>query len=341
MKKGSLSANQIILIILAIMGFLAVLGFLFASNLSGFSEDEICKLSVLTRATSPEELRGAAPLKCSTKKICLTSGLFGECEQFLGEENVESVRVSGNFESKAEQIEEASARAMYECWDMMGREKLDIFGSWASKVGVSSAESSCVICSRIALSDDISDEEMNQIFEEINLNRYLRDTQVPGQSLTYMQAFTDSGVRGYPSVDDDAFESKLENVEELGSSGDGREVAFVFMQIKQKGFGETFTNLGKYGFVAAGATFMTPGVGTLAKRAILTPYGLIAGVVAVAGTGIYVADQIYDGRIAAAGYCGGFTSNADEAAEGCSLVQAVPYTFKEIDSLCNNIQGNL
>ena len=88
-KKGDLTSFQIINIVLAIAGFVVVLIFLsilFSDR--GETDREVCRLSILTRATAPDILQANVPLKCKTEKICITTKLFGgECNQFLGEEN--------------------------------------------------------------------------------------------------------------------------------------------------------------------------------------------------------------------------------------------------------------
>src|SRR3989344_489418 len=114
--KGELTSTQIIMLLFAIVGFGIVVAFLFLAELGGYSEDDICKLSVLARATAPSAIQGGVPLKCSTKKICLKEGFLGEgCkEQFAGEKDVEYIRLKGSDEDKKRQIEEVSANAMYD-----------------------------------------------------------------------------------------------------------------------------------------------------------------------------------------------------------------------------------
>ena len=74
-KRGAVTPDEIVLTILAIVGFVIVmLVLLTVFDLEETSEDEICKLSVLTRATVPAEAPQLVPLKCTTKKTCLTYG---------------------------------------------------------------------------------------------------------------------------------------------------------------------------------------------------------------------------------------------------------------------------
>src|SRR3989344_6928981 len=86
-KRGELTSSYIITTILVIAGFVVVLYFILnALNLGGETTEDICAFSVLTRATSPQTTSAYIPLKCTTKKICLSDK--GDCEDFNGEENV-------------------------------------------------------------------------------------------------------------------------------------------------------------------------------------------------------------------------------------------------------------
>ena len=85
-KKGGLSSFAVIGLLLVIGSFIFVV--VFAHSLYGSKDvfgDEVCTLSVLTRASVPVG-GDLAPLKCSTKKICITGGLFGKCKQFARSE---------------------------------------------------------------------------------------------------------------------------------------------------------------------------------------------------------------------------------------------------------------
>jgi hypothetical protein len=220
------------MLVVAVVGFLIVLAALFLVNLGGYSERDICKLSVLSRATAPSAVQAAVPLKCKTAKTCLTESYFGGgCkEQFAGEENVEYVRLSGNIENKRRQIEEASANAMYDCWSMMGEGKLDLFANVPAMVGAVPTQTTCIVCSRVAIDKEVikkNPDILTEFKKDINgdpvkdsngkpiaiggvdINTYMKTHQVPGSSLTYLQTFTDKSVSSYASVKSDF---KLEDI---------------------------------------------------------------------------------------------------------------------------------
>jgi len=343
-KRGELTSATIIPILIIIASFTVILLFLFSNDFSSYAEDDVCKLSVLTRATSPQEFQSGLPLKCNTKKICLTSRFFGgDCDSFAGEKDVKKFRID-----KADDLSKVAAEEMYSCWNMMGQGKLDLFGNLI----FSEEKSTCVVCSRISIDGDlVGDKDFDKDFwTPSNLNEYLKENNVPGSSESYLQAFTDSSVNSYPSViEDDEFENFLngEDIKKLETedrNGDGKpdtELAVVFMQIKQKELGDRFEKLGQYGFAAAGATFLTPLVGSIASKLILNPVILTnLALVAVAGSA-YIVEDYYEGKIAAAGYCGDLVGDDEDAAGGCSVVQVMPYKFSYLQEVCGSIEGNL
>jgi hypothetical protein len=158
-RRGALAPDQIALLILAIAGFALVALFLFGVfDNEDLSERELCKLSVLSRATVPGVVEDAVPLNCYTEKICITAkkGFFkktGEffsrpqaatgiseksaCKQFAGEENIRDIEVVVdnnpiNQKKSAKIIQGEVANAMYDCWTMTGQGKLDI---WTTSEG--------------------------------------------------------------------------------------------------------------------------------------------------------------------------------------------------------------
>ncbi len=340
-RKGDISAATVVGIVLTVVGFLIVLVFfgILKNGTDISSQREICRLSVLTRATAPNELQGSVPLKCTTEKICISEG--GKCSQFAGEPDVQTVKLSGTVDEKKKAIEKASADAMLDCWSMMGEGKLDLFGNFGKGFGLKPAEGTCVICSRIGIAEDVDKEG---IANSVDLNSYLQENNVPGSSLSYMQTFLgDKSISAYPKVSDD-FNEQLSDKGNAGAVAKGEknrnEVAFVFMQIKALPLKDVLKNLVGAGFAVAGATFVTPG-GSLARKAVFTPAGLVTVGAAVVGVVAYATYNTYEGRAAAAGYCGQFTTSDEKAKEGCSIVQAVPYNFNDINKLCaSSIQGN-
>ncbi len=335
-KRGEITSTQIIGIVISIIGLVIIVVFLgiIFNGYDSSADMEACRLSILTRATAPTIAQANVPLKCSTQKICVTDKLFGgECEQFAGEDNVVTVKVNGDDIDKAKQIEKIMAENMYTCWSMTGQGKLDLFGKATNLVGFGDADSTCIICSRVALDDQIS----NETLKLIDLDTYLENNYIPlqGSSLTYVEAFTNRGANSFGSarqINEDLNKStKDANVEIKLNSGDGRQVAFVFAQVKTAKVTDVLANLG---IAAVGATFAVPGSAKIASALYLGPQAFVTVPLTAIGVG-GAALNTYQNQLAAAGYCGEFTTAEEkDLRDGCSLVQGVPYTVQNINSLC-------
>src|SRR3989338_950052 len=335
-KKGALTDAQIITVVLAILGFMIVAGFIYYLNFGQQSSQDICHLSVITRATAPSSIQGALQLKCTTGKICITDG-SGKCEDsFAGEKDVDIVSLKGSDTEKVSLIEEITANAMYDCWNMMGQGKVDIFGSYYKSRNLEIAKSTCVICSRLALDKSVS----NNVADLINVRDYMAKTQVPGSSLTYLQTFTDKQVSAYPRVDKYVFEESSPIT--LGDNA-RREIAFVFMQIKTTFFSDSLKSLTQDGAILlTGGAFVgskIPGSGFLFKGGVLRFAAVYGGAVAAGGI-INSAIKTWGSQELAAGYCGAFETNDEKNKMGCSIVEATPYSVGNINSLCEQIDGN-
>ena len=312
-----------------------------------FGEDqrEICHVSVITRATAPDFAQKSVPLKCKSEEICLTEDIGKRCvDQFGKDEDVHFVVLKGSDGQKAEKIAETNANAMFDCWSMMGEGKLDLFGELSTEFGIGKVKSSCVICSRVAVDKSVDSkvivekDSTDKGTGGVDINDYMKKNQVPGSPYTYLQTFTDRGVSSYATVKQESLTNVKEDPVKLSGVSNG-EMAFVFMQIKSKTIEGTLKSQFAAALTIGAGTFMSP-VGNLVKKAIFTPYGMVAtGVAAgaVAGFGAYNA---YQGQLAASGYCGKFTST-DQASAGCSIVQGIDYNVKDVNALCGTIEGEV
>ena len=360
-KDGDVVLEHLVALILAIVGFVVVLILLFSLEFESFQEDEICKLSVLSRATSPTSAQGLIPLKCTTNKICITDSVFGKCEQFIGEKNVKTIRLTGSLESKAKKIEEANVEAMYNCWQMMGEGKLDLFsgvktgGVLKNLVGLGNLEakeSSCVVCSRVAIDKDFIykkdkdgkfiesvdgvTDDFEEVAELVDFNNYLLENTPKGEEKSYWEIMTDSQLRAFPKEFEEEInlgDRKNLNIEDVIDQR-----ALMFMQIKtEKTPWEKFAE-SSLKFLAGSGTGVASlgGIGVLTKGPVIALVGLGS-----VGTGGIAAFQSYKGRQLSAGYCGEFISETSKAAQGCSLV--LPLNFEDINQVnnyCSRIEGN-
>lgn len=339
--RGELSSTQVITIVLALAGFIIALLFLgIAFSDSSAGDDEVCRLSVLSRATSPDVVQAAVPLKCTTGKICVSfSGKDDECSQFLGEDVVPVKLDSEERDPSArgrniEFVQKFMADEMYSCWSTMGKGKLDLFGSAADELGLGDVQqATCVICKRLAFSDEVV---ASGLVEEARagFGAYLLNTPFESADESYgnyIEAFTDRAMSAYPNLNEIKARKSDGKLNEVSGELEGNrenQLAIVFAQNKPKDWQDVLKN---WGYVMIGTALQGPG-GLKGKGALT----LVAG-----GVGAFGSWNAYLGQNLAASYCGKFASAASENLRGgCSLIQIVEYNVKDINALCPSVQGN-
>ena len=370
-KKGQLSTFQIVTIILSILGLVIAIGLflLFSSSLN--TSSQICHLSVLTRATSTAALQSFIPLKCTTGKICLTADSNSQCaDSFAGETGVQVIKLPSDYQSAILTIDQTSADAMYNCWSNMGEGKLDLFSNFFQFTGLSyinlafnggGTKPYCVVCSRIAIDPTVTngsvygkDSQGNIVnpLKGVNVYSYMQTNSPAGQSLTYLQLFTDDQVKSYPVVSSNLLTTTIQpDLSDPSINTSGREIAFVFMQIKAPTIGNVLTSLAKTGAVVAGGSLLTGPtrqagalvLSTAAKAPVVTllAVGLTGG---VAATNDYMDELLL--RVIVAHLLvrtqktAGTINGGVGTSQGCSLIQAVPYTPQAINEMCGAIEGN-
>jgi hypothetical protein len=342
-RRGELTSEQIIAIVLAIIGFIIIIAFATQLGTEDYSTDEICRLSVLSRATAAEVVSGVQqglPLKCSTKKVCLTATKEGDCDQFIGEKDVVNVQLPAvkdalSAEQQATEISKIMAQSMYDCWNIMGEGKLDLFSNAAERVGFSQKDSTCVVCSRVALATDIPQDVIGQI----DVSKYMEKATIPGSTQTYLEALSDGVSSTYSTIKNDG--TIKENNDIVIGGTNTNEMAFVFMQIKSQSLPDVFATQAEIlGAVTGGAFIARPSSILSAGRFLFSTSGLVVAGVAVAAVGGTAAYNTLRNQDVAVGYCGQFTSK-DKAAKGCSLLQGIPYSVKDIRNLCGTLEGNI
>ena len=347
-KKGSMTAKQLVTIILLIAGF-AILFLVFSQiNWTGEIDREVCHQSVILRATMPTVGQALVPLKCRTSKICVTSGLIGgKCEdEFTNTKGITKAKVT-----EVKQVEKLISQEIVGCWSMMGEGKVSLFSQyWAETFGVGGVYPTCVICSRIAF-----DKELDLDLEEMNVLKYMREHKIPNGNVSYYEYLTKEG--GKISVGDllvvkDIVEEETEEGKKLIAGedlkeitpgvlleGDKEELAILFMQISAPSHKDSFLNLGQaaLGIGIAGGYFAGPSAVISGIKAVGLKGGLIALGVAIIGVG---AQQISvaKSRGVTAGYCGDI-SVGQEARNGCSVVRTVNYNKEDIKRYCSVIDS--
>jgi hypothetical protein len=338
-KRGELTSTQIITLVIAIIGFVVVLIVVLSLNLKGQSEEEVCRISILERATLPVAGQASVPLKCTTKKICLSIN-GEECSQLIGESNVQNIRVSNKATEAARQIEQTTAQAMYDCWSMSGKGRYSLFqGSdsnmftnlVAGQFSVNEAKAKCIFCSRIALSSQL--QSKTDIIKDVNVNRYLKETPVPGSSLTYLQFFTDRQINSYPGNFSAEFSSSSEK--------NTTQVAIVFSQMITSDTApiDEAVRAGTNTGIAIGGALLTPAGRVL--KVIGAKETVALSVVAMLATGTVAYFQTSQNQALTATYCGKFASQ--NGLTGCSVVSPMDYNdVATINELCKaGIEGTI
>lgn len=181
MKRGEITTQQIVMLIIILISFAVLLFFLMQLDLGKTSEREVCHNSVIARGSSvlPEN---AVPLNCQRSYVCITSD--GTCEDMTNP-------VKENVDTK-EDVYMVLADEMSECWWMFGEGDINYVGK-ETFPGLY-----CSICSQINFDDSlysvgepifedraINGEEFMQFLytEERSLERHIRSICIKMQDL--------------------------------------------------------------------------------------------------------------------------------------------------------------
>ncbi len=262
-KKAELTSKHIVGLVILVVGFAILLLLYWQISWTGNIDREVCHQSVILRATAPDTVLGTkdyVPLKCATRKICITDKFFGkgDCEEFAGEK-YEKVRISGSELERQEQINMFIAREMADCWAMMGEGKVQVF---ARELVSTSAKRECSICARIAFDKSLKEE----IGEVKGLGEYLISHKVPNKDISYWEFLT--------------HRSKIPIFNKEFDSFSMDEKTIVFMEMDKNTLGD-WLGLSGGGLIGAkiGATIgsIVPLGGTIAGAAIGFIGGAIVG----------------------------------------------------------------
>lgn len=339
--------------LLALLGFVILAAALLPTffNQGSLPDREACHLSVLARGTlslSPEEpslapIAEVTPLKCTTDKVCITGNFLGECKPEFNAERARRVRVNTvDLEESARIIERETANAMYDCWTMMGEGQVDLFAPQEDEtinfvntlldtdIGFKTTQPRCVVCSRIAIDTTSVSRDITSL---VDVNRYMAQEFVPGQTETYLQKFTDKSIVAYAGVD---------KPKEGSSPSSTSELAIVFMQIKTPAKPEdAFTDVLAGSYIIGGGGLLTA-AGSVVVGVVGWPVALVtlAGIGITAGFAAY--DSAEDSQLISAAYCGELTTDSEKAKIGCSMVKPIAWDAESINALCpGGLEGNL
>jgi len=349
-KKAELTSASIVGLVLLVLGFVIVLIFYFQLSGTERVDTEVCHQSVVYRATLPDVagLKEYVPLKCKTRKICITAGFFaGECKEFEGSKGITKVKVGNERE-----IEKTIADKVLSCWQMMGEGKVPVFTEgMAQQYGIGTVGSSCVVCNRIAF-DKESLGNAGIDLDKVDVMDFMIRNRIPGKNISYFTYLAGEG--GLISLErlgqsleiNDIQESEegkpelIEGVtlelEEASKTELDKEVAVLFMQVSAPTHTGVFASTVGTILGIRGASYMvSPGIlGRLGGAVLKSP---VAWIAAVVGIGLQQLN-VWSNAGVTATYCGDITVG-DESREGCSVVRTIDYDFKSLSEYCSVIES--
>lgn len=328
MKKGELMTSQIVGFILLIISFIIVLWIYFQIAFPEQIDRTTCHESVVLRATlgavTPLDIGTKfTPLQCKTEKICIG----GDCKEFEGAKNVLNIKAKDIDDDR--DVEKVIAQEMVDCWTMMGAGKVAVFTTdIPAQYHLSKLASTCVVCSRIAISDNID----KKIVDEVNPMDYMFNHKVPGEEVSYYEFF--SGDSSGATIQEDIMK------EQIGSEKNAPEVAVVFMQalaadddvwsIVKKDV--TTILIGGVGIGQMGGGFVLTSAAKVIGTKVLGVAAIVGGV-AVGGMQTY---YVFKNRDIIAGYCGDVSLGETK---GCSVVRVIPYDVENLKNYCGNLES--
>lgn len=164
-KKGELTTQEIVILIVLIISFVIILFLLFRLNLGGTTNEEICHNSVVLNGQSSLT---SGPLNCKTDYLCISAG--SSCSDFSASN---TVKVSSGDKT---QIMKALADEMSSCWSEFGEGQIDyssgsVFGNKA-----------CAICSIVSFDSSVKTAKISYI----DFYTYLSTTKKT-DTQTYLQ----------------------------------------------------------------------------------------------------------------------------------------------------------
>jgi len=270
-KQGEFMSSKFVSIALLLIGFIIVM-LIFPALLNEKEVDrEICHDSVLLRGALPDNLnlKEVANLKCTTRKVCLTSKTFGkgDCKDEKGFEKgeYETIRVS-----TGEDVNRFVARELAGCWSMMGNGEIQIF------TRENSQKKSCVVCSRISFDKELKAELKNEVD---GLGNYMLTHEVPNQNMSYFKYLTGSTPTEFSeNLRKEGLSLSESSFKEIFSKSFSTEQkSIIFMEVGSSSFWSDF--LKKFSAVGWGAIGLKTGavVGALIPIPGTTAIGATAG----------------------------------------------------------------
>ncbi len=179
-KKGEMTTEQIVMMIILIASFAVILFFLVRLGIDDEKDKEVCRNSVLTKG-GIDKVSGAVgdsvPLNCQTSYVCLTRD--GSCEA-MHKPKTHKVKTE-------DEVYEALATELADCWWMFGEGKVNFAGEdWKQKLY-------CSLCSNVAFDDSVKEIFPSGEFSKNDFYKYLATNNISSDTTYYDYLF---GTRG-------------------------------------------------------------------------------------------------------------------------------------------------
>jgi hypothetical protein len=171
-KKGEITTDKLVKIILTIVISFVIFGFIFLANFNKIEDETICYNSVVQRSNIFKLSKDlvAPSLDCRTNYVCITKD--GSCESMTSPEIVEV--------KNSDDVYREIAERMVSCWDMFGSGKLNYVGKTFDK------NLYCSNCYLISF-DDSLDFFPNREMDKRELFRYLSSQEIPETETSYLE----------------------------------------------------------------------------------------------------------------------------------------------------------
>ena len=214
------------------------------------------------------------------------------------------------------EIKREIANAMFDCWDMLGRGKIDFLGKETKAlIGFVPGKAACLICSKIEFSDKVK----NKVSEIKDFSAYLNEAKIPNHEVTYSEFLLDKKGASIELLDPST-PSKMPT---------DKKYAVVFMNIKgtsiQGILGQMVGFGGAFGGGAGLSTKML--LGKIAPKIVGKVFWVAGGAMAVyeGVTGIITYKKAGD--------------KCEGNPEGCSALFLIPYEGAELNKICENLKS--
>lgn len=169
MKKGELTSQQIVMLVILVASFAVILFFIFRLNLGEQTNQELCRNSVILAGKSA--LKGENSLSCYRTYKCLTSD--GTCEGLNDPQKIEV--------DTEEEVYRELANEIADCWWMFGEGKVNYIGDDLK------SQAYCSICFQTVLDDSLGKVVGSNGVSRESLYKYMSNAKRPGTNSTYLQ----------------------------------------------------------------------------------------------------------------------------------------------------------